>query len=297
MNLLEISYNHIKYPIQLDQCKVLIGNNHPLKYLLMKTLFHIIEKESFSDYEEEHNTSASVLFNEQKLEAKRWSCYLAHAWFDFNEDIKLGSKSLLTQYTESALREIEFEDSFNMLNQSIQALNDDFIQEKTSKQVGNYNLDISLKGINIKNLVKMLQARILLDDCEIIDNDLDYFSKIKFQFILVNSIAKKNMEKNFLVVVEVSSLNEETYDYLTKEIAKNMYILILTDDLRCKVDYHNIAIIGKEFIDLNDECALFEKMIVEYGIENDTDALISKLNELFSNPIANKTEIYRFMYQ
>lgn len=281
MNLLEVKTKGRVFSINVERKKILLCLNQQLIYQLQIALKHIFEKEEISEFEEESMQQNSIYWNNQKIEQKRWSYYFLSPWFDINDDFKLGAKSLTLNYLESCIREIEYNDAFNMVNQSIISLNDEYTVDSTTVEIDNLQFFGKIKELNLKSILKLIEVKLLLDETESKDFDLSLNSKMLFLLKMCINIAKKNPEKNFCIFIEWHNLDQSNYSRLDEKIPQNMCILFYSTTLTGSYDYSDVILVNQDFIDLNDSGQRYEKLIQDYGICEDPIVLIEMLQTLF----------------
>jgi len=116
MRKVEISDYEEAWKFSIDRVKIIQGDN---KYRLYKSLQHQMMKEDASEYESERNDQLEIKINGQKLDTKINKIYLLNLFTNFDDELKLSARSILVEYLESHLKDVDYQDEFIMLNQSI----------------------------------------------------------------------------------------------------------------------------------------------------------------------------------
>lgn len=295
MNLLEIKVKGKKYELEIDQAKIILLADPAIPYIINQTIKHILEKEEVSEFEEEQNSVSSVYWNEQKIEVKRWNFFYLSPHFDLNDDLKLGSKSLVLSYLESNLREIEYSDAFTMLNQSIEVLNQEFIEENTLTKLDDLVLKGRLKQFTLKSLVKFLEIQMCLEDSSCKDFDLPIDLKVSLLFRIVSTIAKKNPERSFIVVVDKGRMTSIEFSAFKDDIPKNMVVIVMATSLLGSFDSNQVILSNKGFIDLGSQEQRFISLIQDHGISEDPILLTAQLTTLFTDTMLHGNEINQIL--
>lgn len=261
--------------INVDKYKVLIGNNHEMKYSFLKKLEASFQKVSTSDYREENQIELKMKINGDRPDLKRWQFYFIHSWLNLEDEMKLGSKSILLKYLETQIQEVEFNEYYQLLNQSIISFNEDFLSD-VKIEVDDSRIAFQLNEITQKTLVKNIASKLLIDDFEADELDLPYYNKFAHYIKMISLVANKNRGMNFLVTIDCPSFTHKICT-LIEESPQNTKYLINCNHLGRSISTENIIICGKKMIDLADEESVINEIMIEHYDSIDYQSFISQL--------------------
>lgn len=104
------------FDISIDNYKLILGKNYNLKFEIISSIIQYFEKKNYSEYQNINNNKCHFEINEKRIDTKEWELFIVNSYFDLNNDLKLGSKSILYKYFEVILRDIEYSDTVNTIN-------------------------------------------------------------------------------------------------------------------------------------------------------------------------------------
>ena len=156
MRKIEISDYEDTWSFSIERVKIVQGEN---KYRFFKALQHQLLKEDASEYESEQNQRNEMKINGQKYDTKTNKIFVLNPLSNFDEELKLTAKSLLVEYLDSQLKDVDYQDEFIMLNQSIEVINQELYDE-LSVESFETKLSFCLPSFTLKTLIKNTVAEI-----------------------------------------------------------------------------------------------------------------------------------------
>lgn len=292
MKLIQFEDNEEKWLFGIDKVKYVIGSNSNSKYRLYKMLQHLLNKEDQSDYENENN-NIKCLLNEQRLDLKVWKMYEYSNQSNLNDELKLSSKSLLVEYIESVFKEIDYEEMFIMLNESVKQFNFEFLNN-CSLISESIELKLLLDEFTLKSLIKSMTPILLKEEMYANDFDLSNIEKIKLYIRIIDEIAHKNKNKEYLYIIQFEKVDHEFESMIHSIISDNLHILVFTNYISTKINYKDIYCVDRIKLDFAIEEELFQKLIIDCGTSYDIHDLHEMLEKLFGQ--GNWLEITEFIH-
>ena len=289
MDKLKIGYLDQSFEIAVDKFKILLGKNFHTKFEILKSIIQYFEKKSYSEYQKQNNVNCLVEMNERRLDVKQWDLISINHYFDLNQDIKLGSKSLLLKYFETMLRDLEYNDIVNTINILLGDLNENIIKDKIYKENSNINLNANIQNLNLKSIIKLLEVNIEKDMVEAHGYDLNYDEIICFQLDLIEQIVTQNVEKRFFVIVDIPALSLKIFQKLQEVIGA--ITIINTDKINKEVqfDINDVCYINKQITDMSMDDKIYYDIIMELPFNLTIDEFKIEFTNMINNNYNDKS--------
>lgn len=174
MRKIEITDYDDSWIFSIDRLKIIQGEK---KYRLYRSLLHQLMKEEISEFESESNLQLEVRINGQKYDLKTNKIYQFGMFSNLDEEVKMSAKSLLVDYLDSQLKDVDYQDEFIMLNQSIEILNQELLDELNIES-NDSKLVFRVPAFTLKTLIKNSVSEIYKN--ELHSNDYDFNIDEKF---------------------------------------------------------------------------------------------------------------------
>lgn len=204
MKKLQFICGSIIKEMQIDKIKIIKGIDCHLKYLLYQTIRSSVCAKK-SEYTLEKHKKELFIDNE-KCNYKSDQYFDVHPYFNFDDDIKMGVKSLSYKYLASLLSTDEYFESINTINILFQSLKDELNADSE-----NYKLEIN--EFNNQFILKILKPFYLRDEYEINMYDFNYEDIIFYQLKLIKQIIN-NSHKEYILVLNVYKLTDSILELL-----------------------------------------------------------------------------------
>lgn len=285
MNKITIQDYKDSWNINIDKFKVLYSKNQEEKYRIIRTLKHVIQKEEKSEYESTSSTPIDLIINEKKLDLKNLKMYIFTTESNFADDFKISSKSLISDYLESVLQNVEYTDEYQMLESSMKLFATELLSRFSIISKDN-SLNFSMSTLSVKLIMKLIEIYLIKNEAYSLDFDFSLLEKLEFINELVKKISSIHIEQRILLIVLLDELDDKYYDLLSTHEIENLHILCFVNEVDCSVHMNDLFIIGKASLDFSDDEQLFEKMIIEQGLYND----LTELKFDISDKLRNKLE-------
>ncbi|NMA05936.1 MAG: hypothetical protein GX931_06175 [Acholeplasmataceae bacterium] len=251
-----------KVSFSLGEVTYFYGPNYDLKFDIIQTLRKHFFNVDQSEYDYEKEQTSRIFINDEALNIKKWKYYELTPMFNLETEFKLGSKSLMIQYVESNLVNIEYEEEVSSINILYQTLNE-LMTEKLNIEDFEVEIEPKLIELSLKTIIKSLELKLLKEEHIASTHNLTYSEIMKFQIFIAKSIAKNNPHKHYIFKVDLPKLNEDIIKSL-KDIENAHFIIVNEHDI-LETPRENVIYFGKEIINFSDDVLLYEKIMLEYG--------------------------------
>ncbi|MFA5283893.1 MAG: hypothetical protein WC366_05265, partial [Bacilli bacterium] len=286
MDRITILHGPNQRTIDLENIKYLIGDNELVKYDIYYSLKSELNKTLNSEYSIENSMKHQCLFNGNAFDSKIWKFIEISPFFDFDSDIKMGTKSLFHKYLESCGEQIEQFSSFKSIQEDVQMLNDEL--KSFNFNVNQKEVNITLNDLPLATIVKEIIPKI--SSAESICNvaDLSYEDIMLLQISLLEKIAIKSIDKKILCCCFLPKLTPSLRSALIGLRYKNLFLLVFTPDVVCKNLCENI-VCSKKYLDLaNDDMICDCIMDLPFHIE--LDEFKKRALSIIENDFADKSD-------
>ncbi len=260
--------------ILIDKFKLLFGLNDNLKFNMRNCIKKYFDKEPKLEFDIEKNIKNNLQMNDRYIDLKRVCYFELDGLYDIKEDIKLGTKSILQKYYEYLLDKIEYNDLFISLNSLLKALIEDIGLRIC---VNDLKVNGEIIELTKKAIIKMIETRLMKNDLEISPLSLDYEEVILLQLNMIKSIAERDYEKEYIVILNIPLLSKKVFENIVHKI-ENLHIFVFTYFLKdcIDIDFMNVAIIEDNIYDLSNDDQLYE-MTLSLNINISISELREKL--------------------
>lgn len=284
MNRFSIGLGYKEYSIDVENYKFIIGNNINVKYSFYSVIKSAFSKINNSDYAIECNNKHQLKFNEKVVDPRKWKYFEVTPFFDFETDLKMGTKSLFSKYYESFADNLEQNEIYNTISILVNSLNDDFFDKETKLSFGEKTIGLRLGEISRGTFSKEVIPSLTSNDLECNFSDLSYEDIIILQLNIIERIMSKGVEENVLVYCYIPQLTRRIESAIYGMTYENGFIFIDTSSIP-NVRPQDIYIAGKHCIDPANDEDLIDK-IMDFPFHIEKDNLILKLkNTLKSQKI------------
>lgn len=248
---------------------------------MIRSVEQILLKKDNSDFYKS-KTSNEILLNNEPLSGFNTFYYRIDPYFDLETDLKLGSKSLLLRYLQVKMEDIEYNPSFESANSELQSLNDTYLKDNNI----NYELmkiNFKIENINLKTILKLIDAELTYDGINANMYDLDYNDLIILQLIIIKEIANR-VNKEIILIYD-GSIDDELLYWLENNIKDSrIKLLIFTNCNHGMLKKTNYLLMNKQNIDLNSELDVKNSIIMDLPFHIE----IGEKPELFKEYIGGK---------
>ncbi len=267
MRKIEITDYDDSWVFSIDRLKIIQGEK---KYRLYRSLLHQLMKEEVSEFESESKIQLEVKINGQKYDVKTNKIYQFSMFSNLDEEVKMSAKSLLVDYLDSQLKDVDYQDEFIMLNQSIEILNQELLDE-LSIESNDAKLCFRVPTFTLKSLIKSTVSEIYKNELHSNDYDFNVDDKFNVYFDIWNRIAEKNPSRNYIVLIVLDELIPTVYDKIKSLEINNLQFILFANRLHCNIDYQDVYMIGRMKIDFCDDESIFENLVIEKGFAQDLE--------------------------
>ena len=260
----------------IDKIKIFYGNNYILKKQIIKYLEQSITKSAISEYFENIIGNLELLYNDEKINTNQYEIYFLKDNYDIDSDLKLGSKSLSQKYLENKLKDVEYDEMFNMIKELLKNFNIEYLEEHVNFDLKKTKVNFSIEELQLKQLIKLLDVNITSDNLIKNSFDLSYEELLEFQLKMLYEIAKQN-PKTFFVVIDIP-ITEYIYRLITNCEISNIKFLILQNLSMQHIDVNQYILVNKKIIDLAQTEEINTFLINELPFHLEKTEIIELLN-------------------
>lgn len=244
MNQFEFQYHDTKVSFIVNKVKYIIINDMKEYWCINRCIYQTLNKVISSEYAIDNNLSCFIKIDDSVI-GKLDEVLVVNHNFSFEDDIKLGTKSLFLRYFNKQLNEQLISDEFLQLNSMMRIISDCISKD---------NIVFEPIDLNCKTLSKLFEVQYFKDDLLSNGIDLTYEETIVLQLDLIeNSV---NFNKRIIIFVELLFLTDGIKRRL--DTMNNCLVIVLCFQVRNIIFEDNIYI---NHIDLEDEERVYERMI------------------------------------
>ena len=247
MRKLTIKKGIFKTDLLINKYKFIIGNNEIQKLNLKRALKEFQVGLPLSEYEEENHNNVHVYLDDNELTQKKINIYFISPNYEFYQELKLQSKSILLKAIINELSDESYIETFLTIQSLTEMLCIQF----------NEDHDIKLRDIKISptTFAKLIEPTLVIDDFEMNEFDLSIEDFICLQLDLIRQATSISKQEN-LIIVDCPIVTNKIQDKV-KEISNSM-IIVFCRTIQTDYLLNNCYLIDKFTIDLADEESIYE---------------------------------------
>lgn len=272
--------NIIDTEIAIPKIKYIVGSNIELINRIIESIEAYFSKEKDSDFALEKGYRNLIFLDDQQLNLSDHDFFYVSKKYDLVLENKLGSKSLLLKYLNSLLEGIEYSEEYQTLTIVFEDLMEK-IEEKSQDKIHTVQLGFE-NLMNRKNLLKYFVPRVMLEELEISNFDLNSKEKIIFQLEQIKSIVQESGKRTFVLY---------EYDYIDQEILSilesfrdDVHFLVISKKHPAITDYRDVLVCEDEMIDLYADEKIYE-LCMNYKENILIDEMRNLIMESVNNPV------------
>lgn len=278
-------YNQ-KWCFSIDKIKIILGKD---RYRFYRTLKHQLQKEDKSEFEVEIKPELSVKMNNQRIETRSQKLFIVNFDSNFDDEVKLSTKSLFIEYLDSKLKMVDYEDEFIMLNQNIDVLNQSILDD-IAVVSDDVKIIFELPKLSYKTLIKNIVSNQLKSDTYSFDFDLTLEEKLNLYLNVMYQLALENNTKTYILIIVVDKLPRNIYEKISLHEISNLSIIIFAHSFGYNVRYEDIYMIGDKSIDLANETDIYDYLIIDKGLTVDLKSANDLMMKL-CNPLNETSKL------
>lgn len=247
MKKLTIKKGIYRTDLLIDKYKFIIGNNEIQKLNLKRAIKEFRVGLPLSEYEEENHNNVHVYLDDNELTQKKINIYFISPNYEFYQELKLQSKSILLKAIINELSDESYIETFLTIQSLTEMLCIQF----------NEDHDIKLRDIKISptTFAKLIEPTLVIDDFEMNEFDLSIEDFICLQLDLIRQATSISKQEN-LIIVDCPIVTNKIQDKV-KEISNTM-IIVFCRTIQTDYLLNNCYLIDKFTIDLADEESIYE---------------------------------------
>ena len=252
MRKLTIKKGIYKTNLLIDKYKFIIGNNEIQKLNLKRALKEFQVGLPLSEYEEENHNNVHIYLDDNELTQKKINIYFISPNYEFYQELKLQSKSILLKAIINELSDESYIETFLTIQSLTEMLCIQF----------NEGHDIKLRDIKISptTFAKLIEPTLVIDDFEMNEFDLSIEEFICLQLDFIRQATSITKHEN-LIIVDCPIVTNKIQDKI-KEISNSMIIVFCTT-MQTDYQLNSCYLIDKFTIDLADEESIYERICNE----------------------------------
>ena len=157
MNQINIYNNESSFVFQINKVKYMLGFNYLLKYQFLQIIRQFYSRMN-SEKREEYGIVNHVLIDNEEINSRSSMLWEIKDTYSLTEDLKLGTKSLVTMYLETKMQNTLYFDSMNTIEILFNSLEEEIND--------NDDINVLFNSINAKTLLKFMKAIIREEDLQ-----------------------------------------------------------------------------------------------------------------------------------
>lgn len=269
-----INSNEISFGVR--NLKILYGDNYLFKYeILRKIEKYFSRKLNLNDCKED-----IIYLDGEPLSKNDYMFLKITSEYNLNEELKLGTKSLIKKYLDLRLENLEYSEELNTLKIIFDDLNNNYVNENINIQIEDYNIDFLFSELNLRTLSKLFLVKVTKEDEEINPYDLKYHWIILFQIKIIEYIIRYSNQNIFLIVD--CYLDQYLLDEIKNMNLNNSIVVVNTNIPHKPTELSNYSLINKRCYDLSDDLVFYKFMNdIEFYVQN-----IQKLKDIIKDYIS-----------
>lgn len=288
MHRFTICYDNYERHIDIENFKFLIGTNFKEKFKIFETIRAGFNKVVNSDYAIEKSLKHKLLFDEKPIDSRMWKYFEVTPFFDIENDLKMGAKSLTSKYLESFSNELEQNEIFGTLQILINSLNEEFFDNETKINIGEKVFSLRLSEITRTTIVKEIFSQIVSDECECNSADISYEESVLLQLKMIETIASKNKDKIIFVYCNLPYITNNIKVAITGMKYDGLFVLVDTTSIR-NIDIAHVAVLSKHYADFSDVERLND-LLMDFPFHILIEDLLFKCQNAISTGLFDKNE-------
>lgn len=246
----------------IEHIKYFIGTNYNLFFQFKNQLRMLFQNLEDSEYAEETMSRFRFEVDQKVITSKNANFYEVSEQFLLNEELKLGAKSMLVKMIEEKMNSGELANTLYSVDILLKSLADE-------ANTDNDLFNIKFKDFNVKNMIKIIEAYCIKEECSINQKDFDYTKFIEFQLKLIKQNIELSTKEYNIVLVNVPFINKLL---LEKDLysKRGIYICFGMPDID-QIDEKDFFLSDVKNIDFADEHEIFyiyqEKYAYQYNLQ------------------------------
>lgn len=226
------------------------------KNLIIRTIDNYFQKLGDSEYAQENGYTNEVDIDLDRIRIADFLYFNVNSIYNLNTEIKVSTKNVFSKYLECVLDKIEYSEQYQTLMIVLSDLIDSLSDEISSDFSGKNPMLTSI--FEKKQLMKLIEPRVVTDSLEINDYDITLKEKVIFQLEMIKRIVNSS-NKRSLVIVDVYSYEKE-YEEIISQFSKNSLVLIFFIKINIEIEKEDdLMIITKnDVIDLYDDNKIYD---------------------------------------
>ena len=248
MNQINIYNNESSFVFQINKVKYMLGFNYLLKYQFLQIIRQFYSRMN-SEKREEYGIVNHVLIDNEEINSRSSMLWEIKDTYSLTEDLKLGTKSLVTMYLETKMQNTLYFDSMNTIEILFNSLEEELND--------NDEINVLFNSINAKTLLKFMKAIIREEDLQLDEYDLSYKQIIMLQIKMIMYIMQhKVFNFNPIVIVHISELTQEINEAIWN--IPNVCVFIFMDEYNPIINTKYITLFESNFVDCGDLESIYQ---------------------------------------
>lgn len=248
MNQINIYNNESSFVFQINKVKYMLGFNYLLKYQFLQIIRQFYSRMN-SEKREEYGIVNHVLIDNEEVNPRSSMLWEIKDTYSLTEDLKLGTKSLVTMYLETKMQNTLYFDSMNTIEILFNSLEEEIND--------NDEINVLFNSVNAKTLLKFMKAIIREEDLQLDEYDLSCEQIIMLQIKMITYIMQhKVFNSKPIVIVHISELTQEINEAIWN--IPNVCVFIFMDEYNPIINTKYITLFESSFVDCDDLESIYQ---------------------------------------
>ena len=251
MNKITFCWNNRKIEFIVDRIKYLPISKIADYWCLNRCIYKHVNNHPDSEFADESGLPTFIKIDDEKL-SKHDKVYFVNLNFSFDDDIKLGTASLIGGYISSMYKQGKLFDDLSQLNSMLQII---------ALELSDDDISFIANEVNAKLLVKLLRPIMYKDELEISGVDFNYDDSIIFQLKIIEKI---RIDERNLILIDIPVLTKRINDYINNMLNSSIKIIIFQKS-EIELQGNNMVI---NSLDLENDEEVYERMMINSNFFN-----------------------------
>lgn len=250
MDKLTVCRGNIESGFAINRVKVLYGRNYDAACDFMRSIENYALKVAVSEYNEESGGKLSICLNDHSLRRQEFICLRLDPYYQIDQEMRLGTQSLMRQYCEVLLEEAVYDDAFSTLSAVYGAVEEDLINERLRLQSDSINVHFGLEPLTVKLLEKHIEPKVIRNGYRANQSDISVRDSLTIQIEMMRRVIRKSLKTVFIIADFQNVYNYLLPLYEIAGIRSGVYILVSTSHAHKPVNLTDYALMENQLIDL-----------------------------------------------
>lgn len=239
----------------LENYRIFLTNDEKIKYRLIQAFENTFYLKEPSDYAENTKSEKQIRIDDNEINLRKTRYYYITSKFDLEKQGKLYKNSLLLDYLNCKLKDIEVNEDFNMLSilyGDIAHTINEYIDLKCE-----VNIEVEMNQLDSNTILKHISPSFTINNDQINSSDLSYGQTYIIQLKILKEIANRTPEKLYLALLDTHDLPKSILEELENIKIDNLLILVFAHHITT-LQHEKVILYKNKAIDLSNDNDIYD---------------------------------------